>query len=281
MSAHTKAVILLLCTALLWSTGGVFIKWITWHPLAIAGMRSAIAALVLWAVLGRPRFTWSWMQVSGAGAHAASVLLYVTATKLTTAANAIVLTYTAPIYVALCSAWLLREPVTSVDWLAILVVIVGMTLFFFDQLTWAGWWGNVCAMGGGMAFAWVVLSMRKQHQASSLETVLLGNVLAALVGLPYMWQQPPTDVTSWLALGLAGTLQLGLSFVLYSIAMKRVSAVEAILIPAIEPILNPLWVVLFIGEIPGGWALLGGTLVILALTARGLVAPRPPQPSLR
>lgn len=273
MSTHTKAVVLLLLTACLWSTGGVLIKWIAWHPLAIAGMRSALAGLFLWAVLRRPHFTWSATQIGGGLAHAASVLLFVTATKLTTAANAIVLVYTAPIYVALLSRWFLREPVTRVDWLVIPCVLGGMALFFLDQLTLEGWWGNICAIAGGLAFAWLVLCMRRQQQASPLETVLVGNVIAALAGVPWMFETLP-DLTSWVALGISGTLQIGLSFVLYSQAIKHVSAVEAVLIPMIEPLLNPLWVLLVLGELPGPWALLGGAMVVLTLALRGLIGPR-------
>ncbi|MBM3225004.1 MAG: EamA/RhaT family transporter [Candidatus Tectomicrobia bacterium] len=273
MPDHSRAVLLLLLTACLWSTGGLLIKWITWHPLAIAGMRSAIAGVFLWVVLGQPRFTWSWPQLSGACAHAASVLLFVTATKLTTAANAIVLVYTAPIYVALCSAWVLHEPVRRIDWLTIALVLGGMLLFFLDQLTLEGWWGNVCAIGGGIAFAWLVLCLRKQSQGSPLETVLLGNGLAALVGVPFMFETSP-GLTGWLALGVSGTLQIGVSFVLYTIAIKRVNAVEAVLIPVIEPLLNPLWVLLVLGEMPDWWAMVGGAVILSALTIRGLVLAR-------
>ncbi|MGE3539398.1 MAG: DMT family transporter [Candidatus Tectimicrobiota bacterium] len=264
---------MLLLTACLWSTGGVLIKWITWHPLAIAGMRSAIAALFLWSVLRRPHFTWTAAQIGGGIAHAASVLLFVAATKLTTAANAIVLVYTAPIYVALGSAWFVHEPVRRYDWGVIACVLGGMVFFFLDQLSFAGWWGNICAIAAGLAFAWLVLCLRQQQHDSSLETVLLGNVLAGCAGLPFMVQTLP-DLTSWFALLLAGTLQIGLSFVLYSQAIKHVSAVEAVLIPAIEPLLNPLWVMLLLGETPGPWALLGGSMVIASITSRGILASR-------
>lgn len=265
-----KAVVFLVLTALLWSTGGLLIKWITWHPMAIAGMRSAIAAVFLWGVLGRPRFAWSGVQLGGGCAYAASVMLFVVATKLTTAANAIVLVYTAPIYVALFSAWFLQERVTRLDWLTIVAVCSGMGLFFFERLSLAGWWGNICAIGGGVAFAWVVLCLRRQKSASLLETVLLGNIIASLVGLPFMFSRLP-DLTGSLALFLSGMVQIGLAFMLYVVAIKHVSAIEAMLIPAIEPILNPLWVFLFIGERPSIWAMLGGALVVLSITVRGLV----------
>jgi drug/metabolite transporter (DMT)-like permease len=198
------------------------------------------------------------------------VLSFVVATKLTTAANAILLVYTAPIYVALLSAWFLRERVTPLDWLIILLVFSGMGLFFFERLTVEGFWGNVCAICGGMAFAWVVLCLRKQQGVSLLETVVLGNVIAALVGLPFMFGAMPS-VSSWVALLLSGTLQIGLAFVLYVMAIRSVSALEAIVIPTIEPLLNPLWVFLVIGERPSVWAIIGGSIVVVAVTVRGLV----------
>jgi drug/metabolite transporter (DMT)-like permease len=273
------AVFLLILTAVLWSTGGVLIKWVTWHALAIAGMRSAIAAAFLWMVLRRPQFTWSRLQLGGAVAYTASVVGFVLATKWTTAANAIVLVYTAPIYVALLSPWFLHEPITRLDWLALGLVIGGMGLVFLDHLTPAGWWGNVCAIISGMATAWLVLCLRKQHRTSTLETVLLGNLLTALVGAPFMFHTLP-DLTSWGALALAGMGQIGLAFVLYTRAIQSVSALEAILIPVLEPLLNPLWVLLLIGETPGRWALLGGAVVVSAVTARGLLAAAPTRAEL-
>ena len=266
-----KAVMLLFCTAVLWSTGGLLIKWVEWHPMAIAGMRSAIAAAFLLLVLKRPQFTWSGVQMSGSVAYAASVVGFVVATRLTTAANAILLVYTAPIYVAMLSAWFLQERVTAFDWLTILLVLSGMGLFFFERLTVEGFWGNICAIVGGMAFAWVVLCLRKQQGTSLLETVLLGNMIAALVGMPFMFRTLP-DLSSWVALLLSGTVQIGLAFVLYVIAMRSVSALEAILIPVIEPLLNPLWVFLLLGEVPSLWTVIGGSVVVVSVTVRGLIS---------
>jgi drug/metabolite transporter (DMT)-like permease len=270
LQERQKAVLLLLCTAVLWSTGGLLIKWVDWHPMAIAGMRSAIAATFLLLVLRRPAFTWSGVQMSGGVAYAASVLSFVVATKLTTAANAILLVYTAPIYVAVLSAWFLQERVTAFDWLTILLVLSGMGLFFFERLTVEGFWGNICAIVGGMAFAWVVLCLRKQKDVSPLQTVLLGNILAAVTGLPFMFASLPS-LSSWIALGLSGTLQIGLAFVLYTMAIRSVSALEAILIPTLEPLLNPLWVFLAVGEKPSMWTVIGGSIVVVSVTVCGLV----------
>jgi drug/metabolite transporter (DMT)-like permease len=265
-----KAIGFLIVTAILWSSGGLLIKWISWNPIAIAGMRSAVAALVLLVALRRPHLTWSSAQIGGAIAYTVTVILFVLANKLTTAANAILLQYTSPIYVALFGAWFLGERATWLDWTTILVVIGGMMLFFLDDLTTGGFWGNVCAISSGVTFACFVLFMRKQKNDSPLESVFLGNILTALIGFPFMFQTMPS-ASSWVGLLLSGMLQLGLSHVLYSVAIKHVTALEAILISVIEPILNPLWVLLVLGEAPGPWAFVGGFIVLASVTIRYVV----------
>jgi drug/metabolite transporter (DMT)-like permease len=264
-----KAVALLFIAALLWSTSGLLIKLVEWNPMAISGMRSAISALVLALFLRRIRLTWSLAQLGGAFAYAGTVTLFVIATKLTTAANAILLQYTAPIYVALFSACFLGERVTRIDWLTISVVMLGMTLFFMDSLSSRGLWGNCCAILGGVTFAWFTLFMRKQKNESPLETVLLGNVVAALVGFPFMFHSAPSPM-SWAGLLLMGVVQLSIPYILYSIAIRYVTALDAILFPVIETILNPIWVFSIIGEMPGPWAIFGGFIVLLSITSRGL-----------
>jgi drug/metabolite transporter (DMT)-like permease len=168
------------------------------------------------------------------------------------------------------SAWFLQERVTTLDWLTILLVFSGMGVFFFERLTVEGFWGNICAIVGGMAFAWVVLCLRKQQGTSLLETILLGNMVAAALGAPFMFRTLP-GLSDWLALLLSGTVQIGLAFVLYTMAIRSVSALEAILIPVIEPLLNPLWVFLLLGEVPSVWTVIGGLIVVVSVTARGLI----------
>jgi drug/metabolite transporter (DMT)-like permease len=267
---RVQAIGFLIATAILWSSAGLLIKMISWNPIAIAGMRSAIATLVLLVFLRRPHLTWSSAQIGGAVAFAATVILFVLANKLTTAANAILLQYTSPIFAALLGAWFLGERATRLDWTTIFVVIGGMTLFFLDDLTTGGLWGNVCAVASGVTFACFVLFMRKQKNDSPLESVFLGNILTALIGLPFMFQAMPSP-SSWVGLVLSGVLQLGLSHVLYATAIKHVTALEAILIAVVEPILNPVWVLLVMGETPGPWALLGGFVVLASVTIRYVV----------
>src|SRR5512139_1930566 len=132
-ATKSRAIIYLVITALLWSSGGLLIKSVAWNSIAIAGTRSAIAALVILAFRRRMSFNWGFAQLGGALCYAGTVILFVAANKLTTAANAILLQYTAPIYVAILSYWFLKERITKMDILTIVAAFGGMVLFFLDD----------------------------------------------------------------------------------------------------------------------------------------------------
>jgi len=267
---HLKAIGLLLLTAVFWSFGGVLIKWVQWHPIAIAGMRSAIALVVLLIASPKMKLNYSKIQVGGAIAYALTVILFVSATKLTTAANAILLQYTAPIYVALWSASILNERITKTDWIMIFIALGGMALFFFDQLSFSSMFGNCIAILSGIAFAGFVVLMRKQKSESPLGSIVLGNLLTACIGLPFMFHSMPNR-ESWIGLFLLGIFQIGIPALFYAKAIRVVSALEGILIPMIEPVLNPIWVLLFLKEKPGSWAIGGGILVLLVIVIRPIL----------
>ena len=263
--------VLLLLAALCWSVGGVLIKSIDWPPMAIAGGRSAIAIPMILLCVGRPRFTFSMAQIAGAIGYALTVVLFVFATRMTTAANAIFLQYTAPIYVALIGRWYLNERASRIDWLVIALALIGIALFFLDRLTVSGWWGNIIALGSGLAFASVALFLRKEKAGSPVASIVLGNLIVALAGLPFMLSAPSLGANGLWRLVLLGTVQLGLPYVFYAAAIKQVTALEATLIPLLEPVLNPLWVMLALGERPGPWAIVGALLVLSAVLGRGLM----------
>jgi drug/metabolite transporter (DMT)-like permease len=272
LSLQQRALLAVVLAAVLWSLGGVLIKSVDWHPAAIAGLRSAIAALVLgWLYRNMP-LKLSRYLVGGAVSYATMVVLFVVATKLTTAANAIFLQYTAPVYVALFAPWFLGERVSGRDVMFIAVTLSGMGLFFLDQLSFAGWWGNIAAIVSGVAYAWTCLLVRKQGEATAAP-LLLGNLLAALCGVPFMFGSGP-DATGWLALIVLGVFQLGLSYALFAYGMKYLPALEVVLLSSIEPVLNPLWVLLFLGETPGTWALIGGAVVLTSVTLKGVASVR-------
>jgi drug/metabolite transporter (DMT)-like permease len=265
-----RAILFLLGASLLFSTAGFLIKLIQLPALVVAGGRSAFAALFILAFLRRPKFTWSVAQIGAAIAYCGTVLFFVMANKMTTSANAILLQYTAPVYIAVLSSWLLAERITRLDWLTIGVVLIGMALFLFDGLSAGNWLGNVVALISAACYALLTILLRKQKDASPYESVLLGNILTALIGLPAMYGQRP----SWrdlLWLSLVGMFQLGLAYVLFVKATRHVTAMEIVLITAIEPILNPLWVVLLIGERPSLLALIGGAIVLGAVVGRGVL----------
>lgn len=267
---HTRAVGLLFAAALCWSLGGLLIKAVAWPPLAVAGGRGLIAAVCLVAVSRGLRFHFSRPQVLGAIGYAACTVTFCAATKLTTAANAILLQYTAPVWIALFGTWLLGERATRADWFTIVAVLGGMGLFFADNLELSGLLGNALGALSGFCFAGMTIALRYQKDGSPVESIILGNLLAFLIGLPWIIGAPALPTNGWIALVLLGALQLGLSYWLYARAIRHVTALEAVLIPVIEPLLNPLWVLLAMGERPTPKALLGGGIVLGAITLRGL-----------
>ncbi len=245
-----------------------------WPGLAVAGGRGAIAALFLLATHRGLRFRPSRDLFVGAAGYAACTILFCLATTLTSAANAILLQYTAPVWVALLGAWLLGERATAADWLTIVVALGGMALFFKDGLTLGLNPGDALAVASGFCFAAMTIALRKQKDGSPVESIILGNTVAFVVGLPAIAAAPPLPPAGWLALATLGVVQLGVSYLLYARAIRHVTALECILIPVIEPILNPVWVLVFVGERPSGWALVGGAIVLGAATLRAVVSLR-------
>jgi drug/metabolite transporter (DMT)-like permease len=269
-SQRTTGILLLISAALCWSLGGVLIKWVQWNPMAIAGMRSFIAAIVVFAAFPRMRMTITATTLWGAVAYAGVMITFVAATKLTTAANAILLQYTAPAWVALFGTWFLKERTKRSDWLIIILVMAGMALFFLDELTLAGRWGNIIALISGFFFAWVILVTRKQRDGSSVLSVVLGNILAGLIGLPFMFGTAP-DAKGWVGLLILGVIQMGMAYVFLVKGLRYVPALEASLILLIEPVLNPVWVLLTLGERPGLLSVLGGVVILGSVTLRALL----------
>ena len=269
-----QAILFLVLTAILWSSSGLLVKIISWQPLSILSGRSILSSVVFWIFLKYPtRFNWTPLQVTGAVAYVGTQIFFIMATKLTTAANAIFLQYTLPIYIVFFGYWFLNERPQRADWISLIVIFAGLFLFFGDDLNFDGFTGNILAIVSGMAMALLMLCMRKQKDGTPANTILLGNILGAVIGLPFLFQEsyslPNLGIIAYL-----GIFQIGLSFVLYSIAIKQVQALEATLILTLEPILNPLWVFLVIGETPGKLALIGGMFVVSAVTARAVVSAR-------
>lgn len=269
--SHLKAVLFLVIASILWSTGGVLIKGVNWHPIAIAAMRSGISALLILVYCRKMDLKLTRYIAYGAICYTFTVILFVTANKMTTSANAILLQFTAPIWVALLSGWLLKEAVKIKDWILIAVVFAGMGLFFIESLSPGALVGNLLAIVSGVFLAGVVLFLRLNQNHEPVLIALYGNVLTFIVGLPWIFSHwSVLTPASFQGLLLLGVFQLGLSYILFSESLKTVTALEGILIPVIEPLLNPLWVFLFTAEKPSYMALVGGAVVIVAVTLRSL-----------
>lgn len=268
-----RAILFLVISAILFSTAGFLIKLVQLPSLALASGRSAIAALVIFAFIRRPKFTWSATQIGCAIACSGTVIFFVMANKMTTAANAILLQYTAPVYIALFGAWFIGERTRMLDWITIGLVIIGMVLFLLDGLSTGNWRGNLVALLSAVCFAFFAMLLRKQKDSSPFESVLLGNILTAVIGLPALIQSNP-DRNSLIGLVLLGVFQLGIAYVLFTRATQFVSALESVLIPVIEPILNPIWVALTVGETPTLLSLIGGVIVLGAVVGRGVLSSR-------
>ena len=280
-SAHRTAILLLALCGLCWSTGGLLIKFVDWHPLAIWSARCAICATMLWLVRrpslrGIRRGEWA-----AAVALAATTGSFILANKLTTAANAILIQYSAPVWIALFGAWFLGERATRLDWVTIGLVLGGIALFFQDQLEFDQVAGNLVALGSGVAFAASAMTLRRVALAHTeaapvdpLRPLLLGNLIGAVVGAPFAFLHAPPDATGWAALLALGVFQQGTAYLCYAWAIRHATALEAMLIPVIEPILSPIWVALAFGERPGPWALVGGSIVVGAVSLRAIVSAR-------
>jgi drug/metabolite transporter (DMT)-like permease len=207
----------------------------------------------------------------GALFYALMVLCFVTANKMTTAGNVILIQYAAPVYVALFGFSFLGEKSTKVDWLAIIIILTGLGFFFLDDLSFDQLWGNIVALVSGFGFAGLTLFMRKQKHGRPIDSVLLGNLITFLLCSPFYGQGITFELEPWAMIIFLGMIQLGLAYILYSKAIKYVSALDAVIYPVIEPIFNPMFAFLFLGEAMSSTAQIGGVLVLLGVIGRGLI----------
>ncbi len=265
----------MLC-ATLWSLGGLFIKLVDWPPFAIAGVRSLIASLILLAFIRKPRFNFTFPQVAAAVSYAATMLLYVAANKTTTAANAILLQYSAPVFAAFFGWFMLSERPSIEQWVSLVFVIGGMAVFFMDRLSPGNALGNGLAVASGVTFAFFSVFMRMQKDGSPIESMLLAHWIVVLVALPFILAGPrlSTGPATLASLAVLGIFQTGIASILFAVGIKGVTAIQSMLLAGLEPILNPVWVLLATGERPGPNALVGGSVILIAVTASSMVTVR-------
>jgi drug/metabolite transporter (DMT)-like permease len=265
---------IVLC-AILWSTSGLFIKLIDWHPIVIAGLRSFIAALFLGGILfprrGKSKNKLPLLFAAGA-AYAATMITFVIANKLTASANAILLQYSAPVWAAILGWVLIKEKLYWEHWSAMVLVIGGLLIFFRDSLGGGALVGDCIALFSGMLFGSHSVLLRMQKDANPADAMLLAHVICAAFSIPFVLLYPVSlTITSIASVLFMGTIQIGCASLLFAYGIKRISAVQAMLTAMIEPVLNPLWVLTVTGEKPSLSALLGGGLIVIAVAFSSLI----------
>lgn len=264
-------ILYVLAAALLWSTGSLFIKSTALGTMELSFGRSFLAAVTVALLTRHEGFRLNALTFVSAVLYAALLLLFVAANKLTTAANAIFLQYTAPVYVLLLEPLLYKERFRRADVLVVAACVAGMSLFFVGQLRPQDVEGNLTALASGLCFAFFMLSLRHPRAArvNRASSVIYGNLLICLVTLPSFWsvagRLTPRDVAVVFFLGV---VQIGVAYTLFTRGMARgVRSLDAGVVGYVEPMLNPVWVFLFLGERPSGWAITGGCIIIAAVLA--------------
>ncbi len=263
-----KGRLLVAAAALLWSSGGLAIKLVPLSASGVAFWRSFVSAIFLLVVFRPSRARWRHASVSTALVYALMILSFVSATKMTTAANAIFLQYTGPLYVLTLAPFVLREKFRRADAVAVGVAVLGMSFFFVGRLDPGALAGNLVAVSSGLFFGLTVLLLRRDASGDAVPSVIAGNLLAAALALPFAWGNLALDAKGIGLVLFLGIIQMGVSYALFVRGLSVVPAAEASLIGMLEPMFNPLWAFLGLGERPSTGALLGGTIVLLAVAGR-------------
>ena len=288
MKQTTKGTIAMIVTALLWSIGGIFIKLVPWNPLAIAGLRGVLGGLVMFVYLRfrgiKPVINKDSIKIAVALAGVCST--FVAANKLTTAANAIVIQYCAPVYVLLYIAFVQKKKLRPLDIAVVPITILGVSLCFIGQMGNGHLAGDIVAVISGVFFAAMFIFSEGVSEQTRASGIMQGQFLTAIIGLPVLFATKPAFTPT--AIGgilILGIFQIGIAYVLYSIAIKNAPLLTCSLLAVLEPLLNPVWVFLFAGENPGIWSLVGGVIVVVVITlwyvydARHATAQTEPNPA--
>jgi drug/metabolite transporter (DMT)-like permease len=279
---HRKGLVYISFTALLWSSSGLFIKILNLDALQISFYRSGIAALTVLAVSAirskaskKPLgLQFDKISILSSFFYAGILIFFVIATKKTTAANAIFLQFTAPIYLLVLEPLFLKSKFEPKNLITIVVTIFGMILFFFGRLELGNIYGNIIAIVSGMCFACFALLLKKQRlekkSVNTLNSVILGNVIITIIAFFSIYPNFALSSTEVLILLYMGIFQIGISYMIFNEGIKYVSATESMIIATMEAIFNPIWVFLGIGETPSIYAIAGGLIIMSAILWRNL-----------
>lgn len=267
--SERKGILQMALCSIMWSISGVLIKLVPWNGLVIASVRGFICTLVfaVYMIISHRKFVVNRYTLRLALLNGTMCACFVIANKLTTAANAIVLQYTAPVFLLLFESMFRKKRFRKGDYLAVGLTMTGIALFFFDRLNGGALVGNLISILSGALFAGIMFFVKSVDEDARLSGLAQGHFLTALIGLPFLFVYgAPISSTAVIAIVVLGVFQLGIPYVLYGLAATNCSPLMLTLLAALEPILNPVWVFLFVGEAPGRTALFGGVLVIVSVT---------------
>jgi DME family drug/metabolite transporter len=276
--------LLVLGAAILWSTGGLFIKATSLSAIELSFGRSLLAAITIAIVTRREGFGLNRVSAITSILYAALLLLFVLATKLTTAANAIFLQYTAPVYVLILEPLFYKERFRRRDLITVAACVGGMTLFFVGKLRPQDVDGNLLALASGVCFALFFLLLRhsKAGNVNRASSAIYGNLIVVVICAPAFFGAARRGISApdLARISYLGIIQIGCAYLLFTQAMARgLRSLDASIVGYIEPVLNPIWVFLFIGERPSGWAMLGGAIIITSVVVHMLVSARARTPT--
>lgn len=271
--------LLVLGAAILWSTGGLFIKTTHLSALELSFGRSLLAAITIVIFTRREGFGINRISALTSILYAALLLLFVLATKLTTAANAIFLQYTAPVYVLILEPLFYKEKFRRRDFVTVTACVAGMSLFFVGKLRPQDVSGNLLALASGVCFALFFLLLRhsKARDVNRASSAIYGNLIVVLICAPAFFgaMQQGISAADFGRIAYLGVVQIGFAYLLFTLAMARgIRSLDAGIIGYVEPVLNPIWVFLFIGEQPSRWALIGGVIIISSVIAHMMIEAR-------
>jgi drug/metabolite transporter (DMT)-like permease len=274
--ASVSPLLLVVGAAVLWSTGGLFIKAIQLSAFELSFGRSLLAAITIAIFTRREGLGINKISAVTSILYAGLIISFVLSTKLTTAANAIFLQYTAPVYVLLLEPIFYKEKFRGRDFITIALCIGGMTLFFVGKLRPEDVSGNLLALASGVCFALFVLLMRhgKARDVNRASSAIYGNLIAVAICAPWFLGAVKRGIsaTDFACLAYLGIVQIGFGYLLFTLAMTRgVRSLDAGIIGYIEPVLNPVWVFLFIGERPSGWVMIGGLIIVTSVISHTLI----------
>ena len=269
MTKENKAILEMLTCAALWSIAGIFMKMLPWNGFAIASLRSLIAGLTIacYMCLTRRKFVLNRKTLLSGILTGCVYTCFACANKLTTAANAIVLQFTSPVFIVIFSALLFGTKIKKADLVTVLITLAGIALFFFDELESGYVFGNFVAIAAGMFMAGMYIAVGNLEGDARFTAIVIGQAVTFLIGLPFVITTKPvlTPVTLSCVLVL-GIFQLGISYILYVKSSEYCPPLACCLLGGLEPLLNPVWVMLFDGEKPGIFALIGGIIVVATIT---------------